>query len=272
MYPQGIDDAVKKDVLQSLAFYLRNLERVAVAYSGGVDSTFLLAASARVLPRGGVLALIINSPLMPSWELDAAETFCGHLDVAYRVLDGSSIMDDPVFTANPRNRCYHCKRRLFEILGGAVPDDYCLVSGTNVSDEEDFRPGMKAETEAGVRTPLRELGFTKEMIRECSRAYGLSGYDRPPSTCLATRLPYGDSITIQKIAMIARAEEILRDLGFELVRVRLVAPGMARIEVDPQRVAACMSQRERIVDSLGDIGFTQVVVDPEGYRQGRMNE
>lgn len=244
---------------------------MAIAYSGGVDSTFLLAVSARVLGERKVLALTIKSPLTPLWEVEFAIGFCRIRGIKHLILDGSFILDDELFTSNPPQRCYHCKKKLLDAITENIPHDYPILTGTNASDQLDFRPGMRAEAEMGVGTPLRELGFTKDMIREYSRAYEIPGFERFPTPCFATRIPYGEPITLGKVKMIGNAETVLRDLGFELIRVRLTTRDTACIEVAKEEIKKVFDLREHILRQLGEIGFQRVTVDLEGYKQDRPN-
>lgn len=258
-------------MIEALEDYLRGLNGVAIAYSGGVDSTFLLAISARVLGDDKVVALTIQSPLTPPWELDFALDFCRSSGIQQLFLDGSFVLDDERITSNPSQRCYFCKKQLLKTMLQEKPADQPLLTGTNASDESDFRPGMRAEEEMGILTPLRELGFTKEAIREYSQRYGIPGFERTPAACFATRIPIGEPITRDKVKMIGEAETFLRSLGLELVRVRLLASDTASIEVATEEGKRILDLREEIVRQLGEIGFRGVVLDMEGYRQGKLN-
>jgi uncharacterized protein len=258
-------------VLRALEEYMKGLGKATIAYSGGVDSTFLVAMSAKVLGTGGVLAVTVQSPLTPLWEVAFAEEFCRTRGIKHLLLDGSFVLDDKRIVTNPPQRCYYCKRRLLETMQRESPDDHLLLTGTNASDEADFRPGIKAEEEMGVKTPLRELRFTKDAIREYSRTYGIPDFERPSSPCFATRIPYGEPITLDKVHLIERAETFLRHLGFALVRVRLISPATACIEVSSEEVSRVFDLRETISRHLVAIGFQRVTIDLEGYRTGKLN-
>ena len=261
-----------KAVIKALEDYIAQLGKVAIAYSGGVDSTFLLAVSARVLGEKKVVALTIQSPLTPPWELDFANDFCLNKGIQHLFLDGSFVLNDEVIVSNPPQRCYFCKKRILGVMQSKTPRDHILISGTNASDENDFRPGMKAEKELGVRTPLRELRFTKDMIREYSQVDAIPGFERPPAACFATRIPYGESITDEKVRMVEKAETFLRNLGIELVRVRVLSGDTACIEVAKEEGKMILDYRDEITRQLGEIGFRRVTLDLEGYRQGKLND
>jgi uncharacterized protein len=258
-------------VIKVLEDYLAELGKVAIAYSGGVDSTFLLGTSARVLGKGKVLAVTVQSPLTPPWEVGFAKEFCHAGDIRHILLDGSFVLDDGLLLSNPTQRCYHCKKKLLETMSGEIPGTYHLLTGTSASDEADFRPGMRAEEEMGVRTPLRELRFTRDMIRDASQMYAIPGFERPPAACFATRIPFGEPITVEKVRMVEEAEAFLRHLDFVLVRVRLLSGDSACIEVAREEVQRILDLREDISRQLGSLGFTRVTLDLEGYRRGSHN-
>jgi len=260
-----------KTMIRQLEEYLKGFPKVAVAYSGGVDSTFLLATGARLLGRKNILALTIESPLTPAWEIEFAKGFCNTRGISQLLLDGSGILENDHFAKNPADRCYFCKTKVLQMIRNAAPKGYTLLTGTNATDLSDFRPGMKAEEEIGVKTPLREQGITKDQIREFSRIYAIPGSERPPCACFATRIPYGESVTLDKIEKIKRAEVFLRDRGFETVRVRMVARDTASIEVAPEKMKYAFGLRDEIVKFLRGIGFRRITVDLEGYRQGKLN-
>jgi len=256
-------------VIKELENYIERLKRVAVAYSGGVDSTFLLAMSARVLGEEKVLAITIRSPLTPLWEVEFAAEFCRTRGIRHFLLDGSFILDDEQFTSNTTQRCYFCKKRILKVINAEIPPDVPLLTGTNASDQLDFRPGMRAEEEMKVKTPLLELGFTKDNIREYSKAYDIPGFDRPPCACFATRISYGEPITLEKLRTIEKAETFMRNLGLGLVRVRLIPKDIACIEVPKEDIKRIFDLRENISRQLGDIGFRRITLDLEGYKGGK---
>ena len=258
-------------MIAALEEYLKGLGSATVAYSGGVDSTFLVAMSANILGAEKVLAITIQSPLTPSWEVAFAKQLCHSRRIRHLLLDGSFVLYDKRITANPPQRCYYCKRKILEAMRRETMSNGPLLSGTNASDVADFRPGLKAEEEMGVRTPLRELGFTKDAIRKYSQVYTIPGFERPSSPCFATRIPYGEPITLEKVRVIERAEQFLRRLGFGLVRVRLITADTACIEVTKDEIQKVYALREEISRELLALEFKRVVLDLEGYRQGKLN-
>jgi uncharacterized protein len=258
-------------VIKALEDYLAKLGKVAIAYSGGVDSTFLLATSARVLGEGKVLAVTVQSPLSPPWEVAFAKECCHAWDIRHILLDGSFVLDDEHIVTNLTQRCYHCKKKLLGAMRGQIPGGHRLLTGTNASDESGLRPGMRAEEELGILTPLRAFGFTKDIIRESSKRYEIPGYERPSSPCFATRIPFGEPITVEKVRMVEEAEAFLRHLDFELVRVRLLSEDTACIEVAREEVQRILDLREDISRQLGSMGFKRVTLDLEGYRMGSCN-
>ena len=258
-------------MLVALRDYLAKAGQVAIAYSGGVDSTFLLAMSVDTLGADNVVAMTVQSPLTPPWETAFADDFCRVRGIRYHTVDGSFILDDERIAANPPERCYYCKKKILAAIRRDIPSNNTLLTGTNASDEEDIRPGMRAEEEMGVETPLRKFRFSKEMIREHSRDAAIPGFDRPPAACFASRIPYGEPITAGKVRMIEKAETFLRGLGFAVVRVRLIPPATASLEVAAEDITRACDLRKQISRDLKAIGFTRVSVDLGGYRQGSLN-
>lgn len=261
-----------RGVIKALEDYIAQRGKVAIAYSGGVDSTFLLATSARVLGDEKVVALTIQSPLTPPWELDFARDFCHTRGIRHLLLDGAFVLDDERIVANSPQRCYFCKKRFLETMLQEKPADQPLLTATNASDASDFRPGMRAEEELGVLTPLRELGFTKDMIREFSKDNAIPGFERSPSACFATRIPFGELVTDEKVRMVEKAETFLRNLGLDLIRVRLLSGNTACIEVAKDEGQIILDLREEILRQLSEIGFQRVTLDLDGYRQGKLND
>ncbi len=261
----------KHHFLQKL---LRGLERVIVAYSGGADSAFLLRAAVETLGPEKVLAVIGDSPSYPSREGQEALRLAEEMGVPTRVIQTGE-MQDPLYAANPGNRCYYCKHALFsQILSIAEAEGYgAVLDGNNADDTGDLRPGLQAARELGVRSPLLEAGLTKAEVRELSRAYGLPTWNKPASACLSSRIPYGTPITPETLHRIEQAEDILRDLNFGQVRVRHHGT-LARIEVSPDEIARLMDERVRalVTERLRTLGYRYVTVDLQGYRTGSLNE
>lgn len=260
---------------QALYDILATFDRVYVAFSGGVDSAYLLAACLDVLGADKVLALTIDSPLLPPAELETAREIASLLGARQRVVPFDELEVDGV-VANPPRRCYHCKKARFEMLVALAKElnGGHLLHGENADDQEDYRPGSVAARELGVRAPLAEAGLTKHDIRRLSQERGLPGWDRPASACLATRFPYGTSLTREGLERVEAAEKFLHDLlPFSQLRVRDHHP-VARIEVPPHRVKdlAQRDLREAIAKGLREVGYRYVALDLEGYRMGSMNE
>lgn len=258
---------------ESLLFSLRSLGSAVIAYSGGVDSTFLLYASFRALGEK-TLAVTATSPTFPKSEREEAERIARDWKVPHRIVE-SNELDIPGFSSNPPDRCYHCKKELFGILAEiAAAEGYRAVcDGTNSDDTGDFRPGRRAARELGVRSPLLENGMTKEDIRTLSRHFGLPTAEKGAFACLSSRFPYGTPIDEEKLRRVEACEEILRRFGFRQYRVR-VHDAVARIEVGREEIPRIFEPgiSEAIHEGFRANGFLYVSVDLAGYRTGSMNE
>ncbi len=259
--------------LAQLKALLKKLGSVVVAFSGGVDSTFLLKVAQEVL-RDKVLAVTIDSNSFVKKELREAQAFCEQQGIVQEVCKFNELEVEG-FCQNPPNRCYICKKALFQNLLEIAKEHKIafVVEGSNIDDEGDYRPGMQAVKELGICSPLREVGLTKQEIRQLSRNYGLAVWNKPSSACLSSRFAYGEQITREKLKMVEQAEQFLQDLGFMQVRVR-VHGSLARIEVLLEEIPQLMLQdnRKRIAEKLKEYGFSYVTMDLCGYRIGSMNE
>jgi len=259
--------------LDALKRWLAGMERVVVAFSGGVDSTFLLKVCASVLGRN-TLAVNALSETYPEHEQKAARDLAEMLGVEFITVNTKELTN-PAFAVNSPDRCYHCKHELFSKLKAIAAGrgiNY-ILDGSTEDDLSDYRPGKKAGQELGVHSPLQEAHLTKEEIRLLSREMGLPTWDKPSYACLSSRFPYGDEITVEKLRRVDRAEALLRELGLRIGRVRHHGT-IARIEVSPADLERILDDevRKRVIAAFKEIGFKYVTMDLEGYRTGSMNE
>jgi uncharacterized protein len=267
-------DRLIEEKLIRLKEIFQSMEKVLVAFSGGVDSTLLLKVASDTLGKDNVLAVTALSPLYPERELATVRKLVQTLGARHHLIESNELEIDG-FSKNPPNRCYYCKRKLFDELlhlatGKSIP---FIVEGSTLDDEKDHRPGRLAIQELGIRSPLIEARFTKMEVRELSKSLELPTWDKPSFACLASRFPYGEEITAKELRMVDEAEDFLFGLGFRQVRVRHYQT-LARIEIlqDEMNRLLDRSLRERVVNQLKGIGYTYVTLDLQGFRSGSMNE
>ena len=257
--------------LEALQEYLKELGSVAIAFSSGVDSTFLLKVAHDVL-GDQVIAVTAQSCSFPKRELEEAKAFCKKEGIKHIICESEELQIEG-FSHNPKNRCYLCKHELFEKIGNIAKENNIkyVAEGSNMDDNGDYRPGLVAVKELGVSSPLRAAELNKQEIRELSKELGLSTWNKQSFACLSSRFVYGEEITRDKLSMVDKAEQLLLDLGFHQLRVRIHGT-LARIEVLPDELQKVLENRNQIVKAFKEYGFTYVTMDLQGYRMGSMNE
>ena len=263
----GVDEKVS-----ALKAALVDMRHVIVAYSGGVDSTFLVAVANEVL-GDAALAVTAKSPSLARSELEGAVQVAGVLGLNHRVIETAEVERED-YRVNDPNRCFFCKEELYTHLSTLPEARYSqIINAHNLDDMGDFRPGINSAKKRGVRSPLVEVGLTKAEIREQSRAMGLPTWDKPAQACLSSRIPYGTPVTVEALARIAEAEEYLRSLGIERLRVRH-HDSVARIEVGTEdfRILLDDETRRGVIERFREIGYSYVTLDLEGFRSGSLNE
>lgn len=275
LWGSAMTDSTALDAkLVSLQQKLRALGRILIAFSGGVDSTFLLKVAVDTLGRDNVLAVISNGPVLPRGELDLARQLARQIGANLLEIETDE-MDDPKFRANPTDRCFHCKSTLFRHLQPIAEQHglNAILTGLNADDLGDYRPGIQAARQFGVVEPMAAVGLTKADIRELSRWFGLSTAEKPASPCLASRIPYGQEVTEEKLSQIERGEAFLRGMGIRDCRVRHHG-NVARLEIPADQIAAFAQPelRNQIVKRFKEIGFIFISLDLQGLRSGGLNE
>ena len=258
---------------ERLLAWLSDLSSCAVAFSGGVDSTVLAKAAFLVLGDRAV-AVTAVSPSLAEGELEEARQLAALIGIAHRAMDTSEL-SRPEYTQNAPDRCYHCKTELYEQLGRLNDqlDVQVVVNGANLDDTGDYRPGMRAAREHGVRSPLVECKITKQDVRELARQWELPVWDKPAAPCLSSRVAYGEEVTPERLRMVDRAEQFLRSHGLRHVRVRYHRGDLARLEVPVEDLSAiCAAEfRVELVERFRSLGFRFITLDLEGFRSGSLN-
>ena len=260
------------DKLSHLENIIKDMKDGAVvAFSGGVDSTFLLKVCYDVLGAGKVLAVTSASETIPERELNKAKNLCEKIGSKHKIIYTNELQVDG-FRKNPKDRCFYCKNELFDNLWQIAKENNLsnVLDGSNYDDMGDYRPGMKAAKKHGVKSPLQEAKLTKDDIRELSKTLDLPTWNKPAMACLSSRFPYGEEITKDKITSVEKAEDLLESLGYKQFRVRH-HDSIARIEILPSEFGKILEDKDKITKSLKELGFKFVTLDLEGFRSGSMN-
>ena len=261
------------DKLEQLKNIFRGMGRALIAYSGGIDSTLVTKVAYSILGDSALAVTAVSPSLLPE-ELEDAQIQAREIGIQHQLIYTQE-MENPNYTSNPVNRCYFCKSELHDYLIPLARErgyPY-VVDGVNADDLQDYRPGIQAAKERGVRSPLAEVGITKAEVREIAQKLGLSCWDKPSQPCLSSRFPYGEEITVAKLQRVGRAEVYLRQLGYQNLRVRSLGD-TARIELPPAEIKKFVltTNLEQIVTKFQEYGFIYVTLDLEGYRSGKLNQ
>lgn len=250
---------------------LKKMEKVSVAFSGGVDSTFLVKTAYDTLGKNAI-AITATSAMHPQWELKQAKKIAKEIGIKHILINSERTYIEKI-SENSKDRCYYCKRELFSKIKQAADKKKIkyVLDGSNADDVNDYRPGFKAIKELGIISPLKDVGLTKKEIRDLSKEIGLATWNKPSFACLASRFPYGTKITKEKLQQIEQCEEILRKLDIQQFRVRY-HKDIARIEVFKNDFQTVINNSNMILKKFKELGFRYVTIDLQGYRQGSLNE
>jgi len=257
--------------LQDLKQLLSDMKRVIIAYSGGIDSTFLLFVAHEVLGENAIGVTLV-SPSIPDSEVNLAREIANHIGAPHIVLQ-SNETDDPIYQENTPDRCYFCRKITYSMISDYAQRNKCeiVIDGSNADDFDDHRPGRRAAIELGIKSPLQEVGFSKSEIRQLAHQNGLPNWDKPSAACLSSRVPYGSPITPKILLQIGQAENKLKSLGFTQIRVRHYDL-TAKIEVPQTQFQDILYYREEISSYFKCIGYKYVSLDLDGFRSGSLNE
>lgn len=260
-----------EQALSQLRSWFEQIPGCVTAFSGGVDSALTLKLARDCLGKKRAIACIADSPSLKRSDLQEAKDFCLEHDIRLEILNTNEI-DDVAYYSNPFNRCYACKSHLYQELSAILErfDGYVALNGTNSDDLGDYRPGLEAASQRSVRSPLAECGLGKKTVRELAKHLGLSNWDKPASPCLSSRIPYGKTVTREKLAQIEQAEALLARHGFTQARVRHFE-NEARIEVPAEQLETLCQKLDQISEAFANFGFSSATADPEGLVSGKLN-